>query len=54
MWGYFKLNDFNVVMDVGKSQRMRCILCHNVQQEEVDQSSTQSWKGLVMYNKTMA
>jgi len=50
-WGFFKLNDFNVVVDVGKSQRMRCILCHKVQQEKVDQSFTQSWKGLVMYNK---
>jgi hypothetical protein len=49
-WGFFKLNDFNVVVNVGKSQIMRCILCHNVQEEELDQSSTQSWKGLVMYN----
>jgi hypothetical protein len=51
MWGFFKFNDFNVVVDIGKSQIMRCILCHNVQQEKVDQSSTQSWKGLVMYNE---
>jgi len=51
MWGFFKFNDFNVVVDVGKFQLMRCILCHNVQQEKVDQSSTQSWKGLVMYNR---
>ncbi len=38
-------------MDIRKSQKMKCILCHNVQQEEVDQNSTQSQKGLVMYNK---
>jgi hypothetical protein len=35
-WGFFKFNDFNVVVDVAKSQKMICILCHNVQQEEVD------------------
>jgi len=51
MWVFLKFNDFNVVVDIDKSQRMRCILCHSVQQKEVDQSSTQSQKGFIMYNK---
>jgi len=42
--------DFNDVVDVG-FQRMKLILCHNVQQEKVDQNYTQSWKGLVIYNE---
>jgi nitrate/TMAO reductase-like tetraheme cytochrome c subunit len=50
MWVFLKFNDF-IVVDIHKSQRMKCILCHNVQQEEVDQSSTQSQKGFIMYNK---
>jgi hypothetical protein len=33
--------DFNDVVDVG-FQRMKCILCHSVQQEKVDKSYTQS------------
>ncbi len=38
-------------MNVSKFQKMRCILCHNVQQEKLGQKNTQGWKGMVMYNK---
>jgi hypothetical protein len=30
---------------------MKCIMCHNMQQQENNQNSTQSWKGLIKYNK---
>ncbi len=34
-----------------KPQKMKCVVYHNIQQEVVGKSSTQNWKGLVMYNK---
>ncbi len=46
-----KINKYVTILDYCKFQKMRCILCHNVQQEKVGQSSTQSEKNLVMYNK---
>jgi hypothetical protein len=30
---------------------MQCVVCHNIQQEVVGESSTQNKKGLVMYIK---
>ncbi len=51
MWAFFKFNDLTIIVDACKFQRTRCILCHNVKQEEVHQTLTQSKKGLVMYNK---
>jgi hypothetical protein len=45
------MNDHCVDIDSSQSQRMKCIMCYNIQQKENNQNSTQSWKGLVKYNK---
>jgi hypothetical protein len=45
--------DFNDVVDVG-FQRMKLILCHNVQQEKVDQNYTKVEKVWLSIMRTMA
>jgi hypothetical protein len=41
-WAFKKMNDHNVDVDSSQSQKMKCIMCHNMQQQENNQNSTQS------------
>jgi hypothetical protein len=50
-WALFLVNDHTIVVDCFKSQQMRCVVCHNIQQEVVGEITTQNKKGLVMYIK---
>jgi hypothetical protein len=51
---FLKVNDHIVIVYCLKSQQMRCVMYHNIQQKLVRKFSTQNWKGLVMYNKDHA
>ncbi len=31
MWAFLKINDHIVLIDCFKSQRMKCVVCHNIQ-----------------------
>jgi hypothetical protein len=39
---FFLMNDHIVDVDSSQSQKMKCIMCHNMQQNENNQNFTQS------------
>jgi uncharacterized membrane protein YdbT with pleckstrin-like domain len=53
-WAFFKMNDHNLDVDSFQFQIMKCIMCHNMQQQENNQNFIQSQKGLIKITRTMA
>ncbi len=50
-WVFKKLNDYLISVNLIKFQKMQCVVCHNVQQEQDGNNSTCTWKGLFVYDK---
>jgi hypothetical protein len=51
MCAFYRPNVSSTIIDVSKSQRMQCVVSHNVQQEDFVQNNIQCHKGLITYNK---
>lgn len=45
------MNDYFISVSLIKSQKMQCVVYHNVQKEEDGNNSTHTWKGLFVYDK---
>ncbi len=43
-WASFKVNGHTTIAYYSKSQQIRCVVCHSIQQEIVGESSTQIGK----------
>ncbi len=50
MWVLKKLNDYLIFVNLIKTKKMQCVVCHN-EQEEDGNNSTCTWKGLPVYDK---
>ncbi len=50
MWVFKNLNDYFIFVNLIKTKKMQCVVCHN-EQEEDGNNSTCTWKGLPVYDK---